>query len=141
MAGCNDPDCKETLKDRLGNLEMFTFGEKPGEGLMGEIDKVEKVAKGAKDDAEKRIPKAWLETFIITFGGFILIALVTGYHTIQSSSSVAIEARNGMRENAEKIQTLEKTFVGQTERFNAICDSLNEIKKDVKNILRKEPNQ
>lgn len=138
MTECNNLECKENLKGRLDNLELFTFGEKPGEGVMGEVDKAERAAKDAKDEAEKRVPKAWLGTFVLAFGVFILVAIVTGYHTVQSASSTASEARNGTKENAEKIQTLDRTVVAQTERFNAICASLEEIKKDVKHILRKE---
>jgi len=141
MTECNDPECKENLKGRLEDLETFTFGEKPGEGVMGEIGRVGDVAKDAKDEAERRIPKAWLGTFILAFGVFILVAIVTGYHTVQSASSTASEARNGVRENTEKIQTLDRTVVAQTERFNAICASLEEIKRDVKHILRKEPDE
>lgn len=139
MTGCVDPDCKETLKRRLECVEVFTFGEKPGEGIMGEISKVGDLAKDASEEAKKKVPKDWLGAFFFTFGIFIIVAIATGYHSVQSASITAKEALDRVQENTRDIHAIKESNAVQAERFAAICISLNEIKKDVKHLLRKEP--
>ncbi|MFA5391834.1 MAG: hypothetical protein WC331_10495 [Candidatus Omnitrophota bacterium] len=110
--GC-DTKCKP-----LENLECYTYGEKPGEGLMGEIS--------------AKVPKSWVLAFVGIFGVVILAGIIVGYHKVETSYSCALEAKQTGAQNSEQIRILDRNDAVMKEQYTYIAQSLKEIKGALK---------
>lgn len=138
--GCPDARCRHEFE----NIQEFVYGDKPGTGLVGEINKVEAKLKkdisDVKECCKEKIPKGWLWKFIVVFG----ISIITGgfyvFYRINSSSLEFITRAESVSMHQQLDRDLMEAKLARRlleERYTNICTQLADIKSAVSQMNKR----